>query len=85
MCWHKDIAKFQILMRTILNHCLGIQYECRVANCHFLCILNRNLFDLIMTLLAKKVNFCHFYVVKKMKLIHIQLITVDFQHTVDMG
>ena len=36
MCWHKDIAKFQILMKTVLNQCLGIQYECRVAKGGFM-------------------------------------------------
>ena len=54
MCWHKDIAKFQMWMKTILNQCLGIQYDRRVANLQFFCIFNRNLMDLIMTLLAKK-------------------------------
>ena len=63
MCWHKDIAKFQILMKIVFNQCLGIQYERRVANLHFLCILNGNLIDLNMTLLTKKVIFCHLYVV----------------------
>ena len=62
MCWHKDIAKFQILMKTVLNQCLGIQYERRVANLHFLYIFNGHLIDLVMTLLAKKVTFCHLYV-----------------------
>ena len=64
MCWHKDIAKFQILMKTVLNQCLGIQYESRVANLHFLCIFSGNLIDLIMTLLAKKVMFLSFLLVK---------------------
>ena len=62
--WHKDIAKFQILMKIVLNQCLGIQYERRVANLHFLCIFNGNLIDLIMTLLTKKVVFLQLYVIK---------------------
>ena len=66
MCWHKDIAKFQILMKTVLNQCLGIQYERRVANLHLFCIFNGYLIDLIMTLLAKKVRFCQLYVVEKL-------------------
>jgi hypothetical protein len=64
MCWHKDIEKFQILMKTILNQCLGSQYESRVANVHFLCIFNGYLIDLVMTLLAKKVIFCQLYIAK---------------------
>ena len=64
MCWHKDIAKFQILMKTVLYQCLGIQYERMVANFCFLCIFNGNLIDLIMALSAKKVIFCHLYVAK---------------------
>ena len=66
MCWHKVIAKFQNLMKYVLNLWLGIQYEHRVANLHFLYIFNVNLIDLLMTLLAKKVKFCHFYVVTKL-------------------
>ena len=64
MCWHKDIAKFQILMKIFLNQGLGIQYECRVSNMRFLCFFNRNLVDSIMALLAKIFIFCHFYVVE---------------------
>jgi hypothetical protein len=64
MCWHKDIAKFQILMKTILNQCLGIQYERRGANFHFLLIFNGNLIDLVTTLFIKKANFCHLLLVK---------------------
>ena len=64
MCWHKDIAKFQIWMKTILNQCLGIQYECRLVNFLFLCTFNETLIDFIMTLLTKRDNFCHLYVVK---------------------
>jgi hypothetical protein len=66
MCWHKDIAKFQILLKTVLNQCLGIQYERRVANWHFFCIFNGNLIDFMLTLLVKKVNFCYLYVVQKL-------------------
>ena len=66
MCWHKDIAKFQILMKYVLNQCLGIQYERRVANWHFLCIFNGSLIDLIKTLSAKNVIFYQLYVVKKL-------------------
>ena len=65
MCWHKDIAKFQILIKNVLNQCLGIQYERRMANLHFLCTFNCHLIDLIMTLLVKKVSFFQLYVVKK--------------------
>ena len=57
MCWHKVIAKFQTLMNTVLNQCIGIQYERRVANWHFLCIFNANLIDLVKALLAKIVEF----------------------------
>ena len=64
MCSHKDIAKFQISMKTVLNHCLGIQYERRVANLHFLFIFNGSLIVLNMTLFAKKVIISHFYVVE---------------------
>jgi hypothetical protein len=64
MCWHKDIAKFQFLMKTIPNDCLYIQYERRMANLHFLCSFNGILIDLTMTLLAKKICFCQFYVAK---------------------
>ena len=64
MCWHKDIAKFQILMKIFLNQGLGIQYECRVSNMRFLCFFNRNLVDSITALLAKIFIFCHFYVVE---------------------
>ena len=64
MCWHKDIAKFQMWMKTILNQCLGIQYECRLVNFLFLCTFNETLIDFIMTLLTKRDNFCHLYVVK---------------------
>ena len=49
-------------MKTVLNQCLGIQYERRVANLRFLRVFNGNLIDLIMTLLAEKVIFCHLYV-----------------------
>ena len=45
MCWHKDIAKFQILMKIVLNQTLGIQYDRRVANLLFLCVFNVNLID----------------------------------------
>jgi hypothetical protein len=82
MCWHKDIAKIQILMKIVLNQCLCIQYERRVANLHFLSIINGNLIDLNMTLLTKKVIFYYFYIVKFYKLIQNVHITVDFQHTV---
>ena len=64
MCWHKDIAKFQILMKTVLNQCLGIQYERRVANLYLFCIFNENFIDSMMTLLPKIFIFCHFYLVK---------------------
>ena len=53
-------------MKIVLNQGLGIQYERRVANWHFLFIFNGSLTDLMMTLLAKKVNFYQLYVVKKM-------------------
>ena len=52
-------------MKIVLNQCLGIQYESRVANLHFLCIFNGNFSDLIMTLLGKKVIFCQLYIVEK--------------------
>ena len=65
MCWHKDIAKFQILLKIILNQPLGIQYGRTVANLHFLCSFNENLIDLIMTLLGKNFVFCQLYIVKK--------------------
>ena len=64
MCWHKDITKFQILLKIILNQPLSIQYERRVADLQFFCIFNGNLIDSIMALLAKIFNFCHFYVVE---------------------
>ena len=64
MCWHRDIAKFQILVKTVSNQCLGIQYDYRVVNLHFFCIFNGNLINLNMTLLTKKVIFYHFYIVK---------------------
>ena len=53
MCWHKDIAKFQILMKTVLNQCLGIQYERRIADLHFFCTFNGHLSVSIMELLPK--------------------------------
>jgi hypothetical protein len=64
MCWHKDIAKSQILMKTIINQCLGIQYEGRVANLHFFMHFQWIFDDLVMTLLAKKVTFSQLYVAK---------------------
>ena len=51
-------------MKAILNQSLGIQYERRVGNMHFLCIFKGNFIDLNMALLTKKFIFYHFYVVK---------------------
>ena len=51
-------------MKIVLNQCLGIQYERKVANLHILCIFNGNLIDLVMTLLPKKVIFCQLYIAK---------------------
>ena len=62
MCWHKDIAKFQILMKTILSQSLDIQYERMGANLHSLCIFNGNLIDFIMALLSKIFKISEFYV-----------------------
>ena len=52
MCWHKDIAKFQILLKIVFNQPLSIQYERRVADLGFFCIFNGNLIDFILTLLV---------------------------------
>ena len=64
MCWHKDIAKIQILLKIILNQPFGIQYERRVVDFQKFCTFNRNLIDSIKALLSKISILCYFYVMK---------------------